>query len=253
MVHWYNRQTSQLLQILYPPTSKTLPAYKISKDSSSGIMMRPLITAATIPPSNSASILDAEEQTQLDQDEQQRSKGLYWNAFLLGSVHGFVFYGAGYWGFATYYSALKFWGQAFLGIVVLLSIWVTIFYVITSRSSSLYLLKKVDEDVGTPVGSSSIWMARMSLLVSVYFWLGCSVGSFLFVVGGYVLMGMDVPLMYLLTTDVVSFISHWLVIQYFDLRHNKSGEEQEDEEDQRLSCTQTDDDSLRNSPSSNPL
>jgi hypothetical protein len=71
-------------------------------------MMRPLITTTT--PSNNASILDAEEQTRLEQDKQQRSEGLVWkNAFLLGSVFGFVLQGLV---FATYYSILNIWGSS---------------------------------------------------------------------------------------------------------------------------------------------
>ena len=72
-----------------------------------------------------------------------------------------------------------------MGIGVLSSIWVTFFYVIiiTSRSSSLYLRKKLNEDAGTPAYYSSIWVARMSLPVSLYFLLAFTLlGSFLFVV-----------------------------------------------------------------------
>ena len=72
--------------------------------------MRPLMTATTRR--NSVAVMDAEEQTRLlDQDKQQCSnKDLVCIQFLLGSVHGFAFYGVGYWGFATYYSAFKFSG-----------------------------------------------------------------------------------------------------------------------------------------------
>ena len=220
-------------------------------------MMRPVIIATT--PSNNASILDAEEQTWLDQDKQQRSKGLTWNAFLLGSVHGSVLQGGV---FATYYSILKIWDQhltftSFLSLTldigVPISIWLTFFYFITSRSESLYL-RRVRRGFGyIPAGSNSIWTARMSLLVTVYFWFGYIMGTCLFLVGVCVPMGMNVPLMRLLMTVVVNFILCWLLIKCFDWRHNKSGEEQENEEDQPLSCTQTGDDSLKNSIHSSHL
>ena len=212
--------------------------YKNSEDSSTGIMMRPLITTTT--PNNNVSKLDAEEQTRLEQVKQHRSKGLVWNAFLLGSVLGAVLRGLV---FATNSVISKTWSQnpifsgSFLSSslasdigIHIIFIWSTVCYSRT-RSGSLYLRKKLDQDVGRPAGSNLIWTARMSLLASLYFLSGYILGSCLFLVGVGVPMGMDVPFTFMLVTVLVDFVFSWLIFKCFDWVNNKSGEEQEDEEE----------------------
>jgi len=190
--------------------------------------MRPLIATAATTPSSSASNLEAEDQNWLEQDGQQRRKGLVWKAFLLGSVFGFVLQGAA--AFDTFYYILKIWGQSITS-AALFFIWWTTSTALFFIWLTLCLRKQLDEGVGAPAGSNSIWRARMSVLMSVSFLFGDIAGSCLFLVGVCVPMGMYVPWTRLLIAVVVVFVLFWLGIKCIDWRHNKSGAEQEDEED----------------------
>jgi uncharacterized protein (DUF2062 family) len=219
------------------------PCYKDSdEDNSSEIMKRPLITPFMIRSNGS---LETEEQTRL---EQQSKHLVVWQAFLLGSAIGFVVQGVV---FATCYTIFKIWGQhpTFSGalshasycilvilsqvdIVICIGIWSTFVYTMT-KSGSLYMRKKLDQDVDTPAGANSIWTARMLFVVGIYFLVGVSVGSFSLSTIVDLRMGMIVPLLTpWLMTVVVDFSFFYIMIKCFDWGHGKSGDEQEEEEEE---------------------
>jgi hypothetical protein len=227
-------------------------SYEDSEDDSSEIMKRPLITATW---SSNAS-LEAEEQTRLEKDKQQ-GKLLARRAFLLGCALGFVLQ---VMAFATCYTILKIWRQnpTFPGSLSLVSYWMLVllsrlvdigiylgllltFLCIRTKSGSLYMRKKLDQDVDstTPAGSNSMWTAHNLYVAGIYFWGGAIVATFslwaivdlsICMVVPYVAV---VPLVRLLMTVVVIFLLFWIMIKSLDWGYNiKSGrEEQEDEEE----------------------
>jgi hypothetical protein len=220
------------------------PYYKDSdEDNSSETMKRPLIT--TTMSSSNASLETDEEQTKT-RLEQQR-KRLVWRALLLGSGIGFVLQVVV---FATCYTILKIWGQhptfssslslASYRILVLLSqvdiaicigIWSTFVYTMT-KSGSLYMRKKLDQDVDTPAGANSIWTARVLFAVGIYFLVGVSVGSCSLWTIVDLRMGVVVPSVIPLL--MVEFSFFYIMIMCFDWGHAgmSPGDEQEEEEEE---------------------
>jgi hypothetical protein len=220
------------------------PCYKDSdEDNSSESMKRPLITT-TMSSSNAS--LETEEQTRLE----QQSKRLVWQAFLLGSAIGFVLHVVL---FATCYTIFKIWGEhptfssslshASYCILVLLSqvdigicigIWSTFVYT-TTKSGSLYMRKKLDQDVDTPAGANSIWTARMLFVVGIYFLVGVKVGTCSLWTIVHLRIGMVVPLTPLLMSVVVEIFLFYIMIKCFDWGRagsskSRGDEEEEDEE-----------------------
>jgi hypothetical protein len=228
-------------------SSRLQPIASCYKDSGES-MKRPLITT-TLSSGNAS--LEAEEQTRL---EQQSSKHLVWQAFLLGSAIGFVLQVVV---FATCYTIFKIWGQhptfssslsqASYCILVLLSqadiaiyfgIWLIFLYTMTmSGSLCMRGRKKLDQDVDTPAGANSIWTARMWYVVGIYFVFGTIVGSCSLWTIVDLRMGMVVPLTPLLMTVVVDFFIFYIMIKCFDWwgragsSKSRGDEEEEDEED----------------------
>jgi hypothetical protein len=209
-------------------------------------MKRPLVTTAL---SSGNASLETEEHIRLE----QQSKRLVWQAFLLGSAIGFVLHVVV---FATCYTIFKIWSQhpTFSGSLSLASYWMLvllsqaviaiyvgiclIFLYTMTKSGSLYMRKKLDQDVDTPAGANSIWTARMLFVVGIYF-VGVSVGSCSFWTIARLRMGMVVPLTPLLMTVVVEFsffYIFYIMIKCFEdwgrAGSSKScgDEEEEDEE-----------------------
>jgi hypothetical protein len=180
---------------------------------------------------------------------------LVWQAFLLGSAIGFVLQVVV---FATYYTIFKIWGQhptyspgslslASYCILVLLSqvdtvicicigISFTFVYYSMTKSGSLYMLKKLDQDVDTPAGANSFRAARMLFVVGIYLLVGVNVRSCSLWTIVDLRMGtvMVVPLLTpWLMTVVVDFSFFYIMIKCFDWAHGKgAGDEQEEEEEQ---------------------
>jgi hypothetical protein len=247
---------SRVLPLLLPPTNNAMvqadtapphlhiaSCYEGSEDSSSEIMKRPLITTAW-----SSSNASAEEQTRLvEKDKRQGKEGsLAWRAFLLGGVLQVM-------AFATYYTStiFKIWGQdptfsgslslVFYWILFLLSrvdiaiyfgLWLTFLYTISSKSGSLYMRKKLDQDVDTPAGSNWYWTARMLFIVGISLGWGAIVGCFLCWTIVHLHMSVPFPFTALMAV-VYNFVLCLIMIKYFlDWMHNRSGQEEQEEEEE---------------------
>jgi hypothetical protein len=117
-------------------------------------------------------------------------------------------------------------------IAICIGIWSTFVYTMT-KSGSLYMRKKLDQDVDTPAGANSIWTARVLFAVGIYFLVGVSVGSCSLWTIVDLRMGVVVPsLIPLLITGVVEFSFFYIMIMCFDWGHGKSaGDEKEEEVD----------------------
>jgi hypothetical protein len=209
----------------------------IEDSSTAELMKRPLITATQSR--IDASSLEAEQQQQI---RLKGKEGPVWQAFFLGSAIGCALQVIV---FATCFTIFKIWGEnpTFTGPLSLVSYCVLVilsvpdiaifigiccltFFYSRSKSGSLDMRKKLDQDVDTPAGSNSIWTERMLFVVGIYFLFGCHMGTWCsrWIIG-------DVPLMQLLTTVVVYFVLVWILIKCLDWEHSGSGEEQEEEEE----------------------
>jgi hypothetical protein len=156
--------------------------YEDSVDGSIETMTRPLTNR---PQESNASSLEAEEQTQVEEDKAQGGKSLVWEVFVFGSASGFLLE---VMSFAACHCIFKIWGQnptfsralslmscsmlvvlSWLNVAIHTCIWFFFFHTMTSKSIWS----------GTPAGSSnSIGKAHMLCVVGIYnFAFGHLVGS----------------------------------------------------------------------------
>ena len=178
-------------------------------------------------------------------------RGLFWNAFLLGSAIGFISH---VMAFAAFYSIIKIWGQNptlnwFLSFWQILTVplpaVVTLAF-FCSKAKKLNMRKvKLDPDVDTPAdGSNSIsWTEHhMLFIMHICFVHGCNVGSCsLWGIVDLRMVGLAARRAFLLKTVGVDFVLFWITIKLFDwitIKHfdwvehaHANGEEHEEEEE----------------------
>jgi hypothetical protein len=153
-------------------------------------------------------------------------------------------------GFATWYTIVKIWDQnpTFSGALSMVSYWIltawrqvdaviyicfwSAFFYSRTKSGSLCLRKRLDQDADTPAGSNSIWTGPPPRLfvVGIYFLFGVNMGTFSVWTPFYLYMG--VADRFMAVPYVVDCVLFWLVIKCFNSgRNNKIEEEEEEEED----------------------
>jgi hypothetical protein len=211
-----------------------------AEDSTTGENMIMLKQPLIITMSDEES-LEGEGQTKLQKERQSRS--VICKSFLLGSSFGFALQAMSY---AAYYTLFKMFGKdttpepgsllswfsycllvliSQLDLAIYVAIWLAFLYT-TTKSGSLYMRKKFDNDAANP-NSGSIWTTRMLFMFGVYFLVGLHAGAFSLLVIVDLFIGMAIPLMPLLRNMMMDFVTLFLIGKCFDWRRV----EQEPEDD----------------------
>jgi hypothetical protein len=84
-----------------------------------------------------------------------------------------------------------------------------------TKSGSLYTRKKFDKDAANP-NPGSIWTARMLFMVSVYFLLGTTIGSFFLRFGAALHSGMVIPWVSVFGYTMINSVAYLVIVKWVD-------------------------------------
>jgi NhaP-type Na+/H+ or K+/H+ antiporter len=193
----------------------------ITEDSTTGdsMLTQPLITT---------SHESSEDEGQRLLQKERQSKSIICKSFLLGCSIGFAVQVMVY---AAYYTLFKIFGKDttstpwvssygplllyMISPTLYIAAWLTCMYTNGTKSGSLYTRKKFDKAAANP-NPGSIWTARMLFMVSVYFLLGTTIGSFFLRFGAALHSGMVIPWVSVFGYTMINSVAYLVIVKWVD-------------------------------------